>query len=50
MISRLRNITIQLDEALQVLEEARFKIWVKTEVWPEAVDLWLDEICRTVAK
>lgn len=50
MISRLRNITIQLDEALQVLEEARFKIWLKTEVWPEAVNLWVDEIGRAMAK
>lgn len=41
-----RKLALRLDEALASLEEARFKFWLKTEVWPDAVMLWVDEAFR----
>lgn len=45
-----RKLALRLDEALASLEEARFKFWLKTELWPEAVNLWVDEIGRSVVE
>lgn len=41
-----RKLALKLDEALASLEEARFKFWLRTEVWPDAVMLWVDEAYR----
>lgn len=41
-----RKLAMKLDEALASLEEARFRLWCVTECWPEAVNLWLDDMFR----
>ncbi len=45
-IETVRKLAIEFDEGAQTIQEGLFQQWQVDTVYPEAVNLWIQEACH----